>query len=61
MRSPIERHSEEAEQVVRDIPRAVRRQYSADSSSNGCSWYAGRAGVDCWAAAKTNGELYRLK
>ncbi len=29
MRSPVERHSEEAEQVVRDIRRAVRRQYSA--------------------------------
>jgi transposase len=30
MRSPVERHSEEAEQVVRDIRRAVRRQYSAE-------------------------------
>ena len=30
MRSPAERHSEEAEQVVRDIRRAVRRQYSAE-------------------------------
>ena len=29
MRSPAERHSEEAEQVVRDIRRAARRQYSA--------------------------------
>jgi transposase len=30
MRSPVERHSEEAEQVVRDIRRAVRRQFSAE-------------------------------
>jgi transposase len=30
MRSPVERHSEEAEQVVRDIRPAVRRQYSAE-------------------------------
>jgi transposase len=30
MRSPAERHSEEAEQVVRDIRRAARRQYSAE-------------------------------
>ena len=30
MRSPVERHSEEAEQVVRDIRRAARRQYSAE-------------------------------
>jgi transposase len=30
MRSPVERHSEEAEQVVRDIRRVVRRQYSAE-------------------------------
>jgi len=30
MRSPAERHSDEAEQVVRDIRRAVRRQYSAE-------------------------------
>src|ERR1700761_482484 len=30
MRSPVERHSEEAEQVVRDIRRATRRQYSAE-------------------------------
>jgi transposase len=30
MRTPVERHSEEAEQVVRDIRRAVRRQYSAE-------------------------------
>jgi hypothetical protein len=29
MRS-VERHSEEAKQVVRDIRRAVRRQYSAE-------------------------------
>ena len=30
MRSPVERHSEEAEQVVREIRRAVRRQFSAE-------------------------------
>src|ERR1700744_6018928 len=30
MRSPVERHSEEAEKVVRDIRRATRRQYSAE-------------------------------
>jgi transposase len=30
MRSLVERHSEEAEQVVRDIRRAARRQYSAE-------------------------------
>jgi transposase len=30
MRSPAERHSDEAEQVVRDIRRAARRQYSAE-------------------------------
>jgi transposase len=30
MRSPVERHSEEAEQVVRDIRRSVRQQYSAE-------------------------------
>ena len=30
MRSPVERHSEEAEQVVRDIRRAVRWQFSAE-------------------------------
>jgi transposase len=30
MRSPAERYSEEAEQIVRDIRRAVRRQYSAE-------------------------------
>ena len=30
MSSPVERHSEEAEQVVRDIRRAVRRQFSAE-------------------------------
>jgi transposase len=30
MRSPVERHSEEGEQVVRDIRRAVRRQFSAE-------------------------------
>jgi transposase len=30
MRSLAERHSEEAEQVVRDIRRAARRQYSAE-------------------------------
>ena len=30
MRSPVERHSEEAEQTVRDIRRATRRQYSAE-------------------------------
>jgi transposase len=30
MRSSVERHSEEAKQVVRDIRRAVRRQYSAE-------------------------------
>jgi len=30
MRSPAERHSDGAEQVVRDIRRAVRRQYSAE-------------------------------
>src|ERR1700729_4418299 len=30
MRSPVERHSEEAEQVVRDVRRAVRRQFSAE-------------------------------
>jgi len=30
MRSPPERHSGEAEQIVRDIRRAVRRQYSAE-------------------------------
>jgi transposase len=30
MRSPVERHSEQAEQVVRDIRRAARRQYSAE-------------------------------
>jgi transposase len=30
MRSPVERQTEEAEQVVRDIRRAVRRQYSAE-------------------------------
>jgi hypothetical protein len=30
MRSPVERHSEGAEQVVREIRRAVRRQFSAE-------------------------------
>ena len=30
MRSPVERHSEEAERVVREIRRAVRRQFSAE-------------------------------
>jgi transposase len=30
MRSEVERQSEEAEQVVRDIRRAARRQYSAE-------------------------------
>ena len=30
MRSAVERQSEEAEQVVRDIRRAARRQYSAE-------------------------------
>src|SRR5271156_4714500 len=30
MRSPVERHSEEAGQVVRDIRRAARRQCSAE-------------------------------
>ena len=30
MRTQVERQSEEAEQVVRDIRRAVRRQYSAE-------------------------------
>jgi transposase len=30
MRTPVERHSEQAEQVVRDIRRAARRQYSAE-------------------------------
>jgi transposase len=30
MRSPVERHSEKAEQVVREIRRAVRRQFSAE-------------------------------
>ena len=30
MRSAVERQSEEAEQVVRDIRRATRRQYSAE-------------------------------
>ena len=30
MRTSVERHSEEAEQVVRDIRRAVRRQHSAE-------------------------------
>jgi len=30
MRSAVERHSEEAEKVVRDIRRATRRQYSAE-------------------------------
>jgi transposase len=30
MRSPVEGHSEEAEEVVRDIRRAVRRQFSAE-------------------------------
>jgi transposase len=30
MRAPAERHSAEAEQTVRDIRRATRRQYSAE-------------------------------
>src|SRR6202167_2168509 len=30
MRSKAERHSEEAEKAVRDIRRAIRRQYSAE-------------------------------
>jgi hypothetical protein len=30
MRSKLERHSEEAEKTIRDIRRAIRRQYSAD-------------------------------
>ena len=30
MRSAVERHSEEAEQIVRDIRRTVRRQYAAE-------------------------------
>jgi transposase len=33
MRSRVERHSEEAEQVVRDIRRAARRQYSAEEKA----------------------------
>src|ERR1700756_5056320 len=32
MRSKVERHSEEAEKVVRDIRRATRRQYSAEET-----------------------------
>jgi transposase len=30
MRSAVERHSEEAQKVVRDIRRATRRQYTAE-------------------------------
>ena len=60
MRAQAERHSEEAEQTVRDIRRATRRQYSAEEKVR--SVIAGLRGEDSIAELRrkegVNQNLY---